>query len=386
MRSTKESLKSFAVMSLWLLSLLVMGQTRATSQANPITIPFEMNRGRIYVDAFVNQRGPFRFMVDTGASGYGRVDAKLVKDLNLATTGTASTSDGIHTATVSTLKLDSLRVGEITRRNLDIFSRDYSALFRSDTRPIMGIIGFDYFSNALLTIDYAKSELVVSEGSLNAAEPNVLRYDTDPIIPLRIGEHETTGFLDTGSSAEMHLPMEWAKRLGVQNLREAGEGRRANSTFKMFMAESPVTVEIGSNRVVVTAPMFSEATERIIIGARFLENHRCILTLDHRQQRMRIVANPQGKPQASGAKTDSTLSQYLGKYGERTITFEDGLLFLQRAGGARLRLHQIGEGILQINLAGPEKPILTFKKENGRITGYSIKGPDGNDLFIEKDK
>lgn len=382
MKQTKTILILWAL----LLSATAFGQTSAITNAKPITIPFEMNMGRIYVDAFVNQRGPYRFMVDTGASGYARADAKLVKELNLAVTGTVTSSDGINRGTSETLTLDSLRVGEITRRGVTAFSRDYNAISRPGTAPIMGIIGIEYFADHLLTIDYLKSELVVSQGSLNAAEPNVLRYDREPVVPFRIGQYEANGFLDTGSSVEIHLPLVWAKRLGIENLREAGEGRRANTTFKMLMAESPVTIELGGNKVSVANPLFSESTNDIIIGARFLETHRCVLTLDHRKQLTRIVANPATVQPASKAKVDAALSAYIGKYGERTIFLADGLLFLQRLNGARLRLLQSSEGVFQLNLAGPEKPTLTFKKESGKVTGYSLKAPGGSEMFIERDK
>lgn len=386
MSFTKQRLTNLA-MTFWvlLLSVTALGQTQTATKAKPVTIPFEMNMGRVYVDAYVNQRGPHRFMVDTGASGYGRVDAKLVNELKLAVTGTITNSDGINRGTLSTVTLDTLSVGPITRRSVEVGSRDYNAGSRPGTAPIMGIIGIEYFADSLLTIDYLKSELVISEGSLNAAEPNVLRYDMHPVVPFRIGQHEANGFLDTGSSVEIHLPLAWAKRLGIENLREAGEGRRANTTFKMLMAESPVTIELGGNKVTVANPLFSESTNDIIIGARFLENHRCVMTLDHRQQRTRIVANPPVQPATSGKKADAALSAYAGKYGERTIYLEAGLLFLQRLNGPRLRLLQTGEGVFQVNLAGPDKPTLTSKKEHGKVTGYLIKRPNGNDELIERD-
>lgn len=384
-RNTRKSPSTIAIITLFLLfSATGFGQTPSTPKAKPLTIPFEMNMGRIYVDAFVNQRGPFRFMVDTGASGYARVDAKLVKELKLAVTGTATSSDGINRGTSETLTLDSLRVGEITRRGVAAFSRNYNAISRPGTAPIMGIIGIEFFADHLLTIDYLKSELVVSQGSLNAAEPYVMRYDREPVVPFRIGQHEGNGFLDTGSSVELHLPLAWAKRLGIENLHDAGEGRRANTTFKMLMAESPVTIEIGGNKVTVANPLFSESTNDIIIGARFLENHRCVITLDHRKRLVRVIAAPTAKQNAPDAKADAGLSAIVGKYGERTISLDDGLLFLRRLNGARLRLLPFGEGVFQINIAGPNKPVLTFKKENGKVTGYSMKGPDGNDVFIEK--
>lgn len=125
-------------MTFWifLLSVTALGQTQPTPKAKPITIPFEINMGRIYVDAFVNQRGPFRFMVDTGASGYARVDAKLVKELNLAITGEITNSDGINRVPLLTVTLDSLSIGQITRRDIkEVGSRDFNAVSRVGLPP-----------------------------------------------------------------------------------------------------------------------------------------------------------------------------------------------------------------------------------------------------------
>src|SRR5690606_30108584 len=54
-----------------------------TTQDLVMRVPFEVVDGRIYVQAEVDGRGPFRFAVDTGASGLGRADSSLVATLGL---------------------------------------------------------------------------------------------------------------------------------------------------------------------------------------------------------------------------------------------------------------------------------------------------------------
>ncbi|MCG3005337.1 hypothetical protein KZ291_32670, partial [Escherichia coli] len=49
-----------------------------------VQTPFESVDGRIYVQARVNGRAPYRFAVDTGASGIGRADMRLVSALGLS--------------------------------------------------------------------------------------------------------------------------------------------------------------------------------------------------------------------------------------------------------------------------------------------------------------
>ena len=50
----------------------------------PVSVPFALVDGRVYVEARVNGGGPYRFAVDTGASGIGRADARLVSGLGLS--------------------------------------------------------------------------------------------------------------------------------------------------------------------------------------------------------------------------------------------------------------------------------------------------------------
>lgn len=267
----------------------VMAQTAPNKPGRKqITIPFEIQQGHIYVDAFVNERGPYRFMVDTGASGDGRADIRLVKELELPTTGTTTNSDGVNTATVPTVEFDSLRVGTFMRRKLEVLARDYNARAATGTKFRMGIIGRDFFSEHLLTIDYVRNEITISKGSLDGSERNTMRYETAFVVPLRVGLFEAVGSLDSGSNLEMHLPMAWAKRLGLQDLKEAGEGRRANTVFKLFSTDSAIPVEIARNKTALQKARFSELVDRINIGGAFLVANRCVMTLDQRNRLVRL--------------------------------------------------------------------------------------------------
>ena len=260
------------------------------SDSNQIKIPFELAQGRIYVEAFVDEQGSFRFMVDTGASGVGRADVRLVKDLGLPVTGTASNSDSVNTAIVETVRIKSLRVGQLARRDVEVLSRDYNSRPAPGSKMLMGIIGREFFSGYLLKIDYKKSELILSRGSLKTSEANVLRYAADNtfVVPLRIGRYDTVGLIDTGSVLEMHLPMLWAEKLKIQTLKDAGEGRRANTVFKLFSAELPVAVNIGNNKITGTEARFSELANRINIGGSFLAKNRCVLTFDQKNNLIKM--------------------------------------------------------------------------------------------------
>ncbi len=265
------------------------GYTRVTAAnslntQDSIRIPFEIERSRIFIEAMVNDRGPFRFMVDTGASGIGRADVRLVKQLQLKQSGSASNSDGVNTATVPLVHLESLKIGRLVQENVDVMSRDYNRNATSDTKLRMGIIGRDFFIDWLLTINYTNRELLLSRGSLKSSGQNIVSFERPIVIPIVLGDYPSEGFVDTGSTVEMHLPLEWAKKLGVRELVEAGEARRANTVFKMYTCLIPVQIEIAGNKIKQVNAHFSERANRINIGGRLLANNGFILTLDQKEQ------------------------------------------------------------------------------------------------------
>ncbi len=270
----------------------VQGAPLAEPPHQQVTIPFSFEGGRIHVPAFVNGRGPFRFLVDTGASGAGRVDVKLVEQLRLRVTGTTTNSDLVNTATITTVGLDSLRIGALERRDVEVLSRDYNVGKRADSQPLLGIIGRGFFSPDLLTVDYERRELTISKVPLRESDPHVVRCDQSFVVPIRIGDHETVGHLDTGSNIEMHLPLEWAGRLGIQSLEPAGEGRRANTVFQLFAAELPVPMHIAGNALAGIDARFSEQARQINIGSALLARKECVIDLDQTKQLVRMRCKP----------------------------------------------------------------------------------------------
>jgi hypothetical protein len=94
--------RELSLLGLLLGLLLTTLSVEVVTQANPskIKIPFELTQGRIYVDAYVNERGPFRFLVDTGTSGIGLADTSLVKDLGLTVTGKTENFDGVNSSSI----------------------------------------------------------------------------------------------------------------------------------------------------------------------------------------------------------------------------------------------------------------------------------------------
>lgn len=86
----------------------------------------------------------------------------------------------------------------------------------------------------------------------------------------------------------MHLPMEWSRRLSIQSLQPAGEGRRANTVFKLFAANLPVPLHVAGNAFDGIDARFSEQARQINIGAALLARQECVIDFDQARQLVRM--------------------------------------------------------------------------------------------------
>jgi hypothetical protein len=148
------------------------------------TVPFELYRGHIYVNAFVNGKGPYRFIFDTGASGMGRADQRLVSELSLRSVGQEENSDHINSAPILIVAADRLRMGTLERTHVRLLSRDYNLHRKPGEAPVMGIIGRDFFKDRVLTIDYPARTISFTGGRLRAGDPGVVAYKPSFTIPV----------------------------------------------------------------------------------------------------------------------------------------------------------------------------------------------------------
>jgi hypothetical protein len=143
---------------------------------NPVsaTVPFELYKGHIFVSAYVNGKGPYRFGFDTGASGDGRADLRLTQVLSLPTVGQSETSDGIKTATAQLVSVKSLRLGPVEKHDIQILSRDYNGRSGNE-HTIMGIIARDFVAGWLVTIDYPRRTIRRGRVRTRLLDPGLLQ-------------------------------------------------------------------------------------------------------------------------------------------------------------------------------------------------------------------
>jgi predicted aspartyl protease len=240
-------------------------------------VPFRVVDGRIYVQARVNDEGPFTFAVDTGASGMARADASLTARLRLPLEGSAESSDGVATAHVDTTRLASLDVGGFERRDLAVITRDYGSRASPEAR-FAGIIGREFFGDGLLVIDYPSRTLTFSRGrGLLRGAAGVLAYDRPFRVPVSIGGVMAQGNLDTGANVTFVLPRSLYDRVSGGPLAAAGAGRLTNTTIETGRARVHGPFRIGTASLSDVEVRVSAAYPELLVGAHALQNFALLI-------------------------------------------------------------------------------------------------------------
>ncbi|MGH8215599.1 MAG: aspartyl protease family protein [Rhodanobacteraceae bacterium] len=247
-----------------------------------LKVPFDVVDGRIYVQARVNGHGPYQFAVDTGASGWGRADVTLVSALHLKTENQTTTSDGVQTARVATVRFDSLELGGLSRKNLTVIARDYDSRMSPDT-AFSGIIGREFFGDGLLIINYPERTLSFSRKlALSPTEAHVLGYQRAFRVPVSIGSVQTEGNLDTGANVTFVLPKSLYKRVSDAPLQQAGRGRLTNSRIETMRSMVRGPFRIGGVTLSNVPVRVSDHYPELLIGAHALQHF--VVMIDQRSK------------------------------------------------------------------------------------------------------
>jgi predicted aspartyl protease len=259
----------------------------ASSLKDPLVrLAFETVDGRIYVPARVNGRGPFRFAVDTGASGMARADRSLVQALALPERGQASNSDGVSTASAATTELASIQLDGLVRTDMEVITRDYAGTSGEETK-FSGILARGFFGDGLLVIDFPGKTLSFSrESTLPADAPGVLRYERAFRVPVSIGAVQAVGNLDTGANVSFVLPRALYDTVARQPLLDAGRASLSNGKLDLDRGTVTGPFQVGALRLSDVEVRVSERYPELLVGAHVLQD--AVVLIDQRTQAIAI--------------------------------------------------------------------------------------------------
>ena len=246
------------------------------------------------VPVSIDGRGPFEFILDTGA-GTTLLSKALATELEIKITGSKEGQTAGGKVAVSLAEVRSIAVGEAKIENLPVAITDLSAIGQTVGAKIDGDLGYNFLKNFRLTVDYERKELFLDDPkrfgqvakSSGAELPIRLAHPAKPLIlfPAHVNGRGPFQFaLDTGTSTTAISP-ELARDLGLSST-SIGPVTTGGAAIQVSAARLKALrmggVEIQDIDVIV-AEFFAMLSQAVgakldgIIGYNFLRHFRVVI-------------------------------------------------------------------------------------------------------------
>jgi len=361
--------------------LLFFCQINGFAQTKSVEVPMLFRDGMPVVEVMVNGRGPFLFGIDTGGQGDARADESLVKTLGLKKIGEAQAGDssGKNAVTLDFVGIDSINIGGFEFRQLEALVRGYHN--RGGIR-IDGILGFELFKNHLLTLDYPAKKVRIEEGKLPTANgKDILNFENPhgiPVVELGIGKQQIKAHIDSGNSTGgFILPTETVENLSLAAQPVVvGRAQTVSNTFEIKSVTLKDKISFGgfeydSPTIIYPGPSPTEAN----IGATVLRDYA--LTFDQKNKRVKLDKKMWKEEPTAVKKVNPKFQDYVGQYGERTISDDGESLYLQRHNGMKLKLIELAKDEFRPEMV-PQARIKFIRDESGKIIEINVLTLDGS--------
>ena len=128
------------------------------------TVPFQRASAQaplILVDVRIDQQGPFKFVLDTGASASG-LSRKLADRLRLADGKQIEAQGCGASVQASSVRVGELSVGPLRLKEPALFVTDLSPICGRVGGEIDGILGHDFLHRWRVLIDYPEKTVTFS--------------------------------------------------------------------------------------------------------------------------------------------------------------------------------------------------------------------------------
>jgi len=188
---------------------------KSPKSAAGMVIPFELKGHYILVQCRINDsQNAYTFVVDTGALTF--IDKKLADAFQLKQKGPMA-------------KINRLQIGSQAFENVFVFTNfDFQMLKAASGTVLHGIIGSSFLEDYVLTIDYEKRRLILSQDAEppvgekeNINQGHVLSFTShpinhSPIIKCKLnGMIDCEAMIDTGQPYPLVLPLAFLEKTGA---------------------------------------------------------------------------------------------------------------------------------------------------------------------------
>jgi len=277
-----------------------------------VIVPLRMEKGRPVVEVAIDGKGPFPFVLDTGAGGTV-LGSDLVSELALPEAGETRIGDPInpHAITAKRVRIGRLTLGGATFSDMTATSMENAGL--RVHLGARGVLGMPVFAELLLTLDFGRGEVRIGRGQLPSPDgKGVVAYRPGfggtIRVPITVGPLELEADLDSGSPAAVSLPNDYMDRLPLEGKPvEIGRARTVTSEFAVYGATLKGAVQIGGHRLENPALRFNRLPVANV-GSELLR--RFAITIDQKSRRIRFAESSSGieaadAPQGSPARGSS---------------------------------------------------------------------------------
>jgi len=258
--------------------------------AAEVVVPMDSFGGRPVVSLLLNGRGPYRFVLDTGAGG-SVMSQSLADSLGLASLGEARVgAPGGATNPGNMVDIGRVEMGDAVLSDLSLVATDLSRVFHLDDHPV-GVLSALAFSGCLVTFDYPRKQILVREGELPVANgADIFAYTAEDHIPtleISVAGVPVRAHLDSGSGHGLMLPAGMADKVPLAGpLVEKGKARTVDGEWPLREAPLKGTVTIGRLHLENPMLMFVEGSTFGNIGYEILKGF--VVTVDRGNHRFRL--------------------------------------------------------------------------------------------------
>jgi predicted aspartyl protease len=254
-------------------------------------VPIEYLAHLATVKVFINEKGPYDFVVDTGAS-LTVLNKDLVTALDVPIVGTMAIGSpmGAERMQADSLRIGSIQIGDMIIKDRPAVALELQKVFRSLKAPD-GILAAASLDGFLMTIDFPNNLVMIRHGELPPEDGlRVLDYNASSVVPsisISVAGETLQAALDTGAPSTIVMPSKYISTLPlVSEPVVTGQGRTVDAEFEIRSAELKGTLNIGDIAIENPTIAFSDRSAVCHIGMRILKE--LVLTIDRSNHRVAI--------------------------------------------------------------------------------------------------
>lgn len=237
------------------------------------------------VEVTIGGKGPYKFAIDTGAQGAGRLSTALAEQLKLPKVGDARTpaADGA-VATRPIYGAPEVSVGSVSFKNIDLVAMPP---VRGPQGEWDGVLGNELLTLLPLTLDYGNARVRFGGPGLSEGLPITFDHGA-PVLPIEVAGQKFRVPFDSGNGAGgLFLDEAVAKTLPLAGEPVSrGTARTSFGDFPVIEAPLTITVTVGGTPLSLNAIGWPSPRPGGNLGSRAMAGLSA--TFDHKSELARV--------------------------------------------------------------------------------------------------